>query len=262
MKKSAPVAWMVGPERWMRPAQVRLEAEGWKTVWDNQEEGEATRVGPQRADQTCPRDLGDGAQAIRVRQLIAECGRIDALVYAPTLTVSVNLEQVTPAVFRQSYREPVKAAFLTVQALGHYFAQVPEEAGLLRRIVFVGSIHGEKPSGANLPWSLTASALAMLTEEAALELGRYGVATNLIAWGAEEGDDSRFSSPISAFYDHYRAKLPSRRLGQPQDLAEMIRFLLSSTIRHLNGARITMDGGLTLHYVDEKMWVDGSVGGD
>jgi 3-oxoacyl-[acyl-carrier protein] reductase len=49
-----------------------------------------------------------------------------------------------------------------------------------------------------------------------------------------------------AFYATYEQRTPSTRLGTPQDVAAMVRFLLSEDAAWMNGQCIGVDGGLML----------------
>lgn len=144
--------------------------------------------------------------------------------------------------------ENVKSAFLCTQILGKFVAESGGGA-----VVFVGSIHDQKPTGSAFLFSVSKGAIQMLSKEAALELGRMGVRVNVVEMGPVAGDDERFRSDISDVYLDYRYRVPAAELGTYEDLAKTIRFIVSDDAKYLNGADIRLDGGFTLHYLDHKM---------
>lgn len=87
-----------------------------------------------------------------------------------------------------------------------------------------------------------------LTKAAALDLGQYGIRVNAVCPGVIEtklgvpGLDSDGSDPAQAFAD----KIPTRRIGQPKDVAEVVLFLASDAAAHVSGATWLIDGGQTL----------------
>lgn len=95
----------------------------------------------------------------------------------------------------------------------------------------------------------TKHAVAGLTKSAALDLGPYGIRVNAVCPGVIETtlgvpglDDGAGGSAVARF----AARIPTGRIGQPEDVAEVVLFLASSAARHVNGALWLIDGGQTL----------------
>ena len=177
-----------------------------------------------------------------------EIGEPDILVHNNDLTEPGTIEHGSEEWFRRLIDHNAKSAFICTQAVGGRMAR--RSRG---RIVFVSSIHAEKPTGSSFPYSAAKGAVKMLTREAALRLGRCGVTVNAIEFGPVEGDDERFRSDLSLLYEHYRTKVPNAVLGTHDDLAEVVLFLASDESRYVNGADIRVDGGFLMHYIDAKM---------
>jgi NAD(P)-dependent dehydrogenase (short-subunit alcohol dehydrogenase family) len=119
-------------------------------------------------------------------------------------------------------------------------------------LLFVTTLHDEKPNGSDMAHSVAAGMIQNLVMEAALEYGEAGIRANQIAAGALEGSAERFPSDFATFYEGYRYKVPLGRLGTVEDVADMAVFLSSVRAGFINGARIRIDGGLSLHYLDQK----------
>ncbi len=81
-----------------------------------------------------------------------------------------------------------------------------------------------------------------LTRSTAVENGRHGVRAVAICPGPIETPAFlRFAPDL----DFYRAQIPIRRLGRPQDVAELAVFLASDRAAFLTGVAISLDGGLS-----------------
>lgn len=194
-------------------------------------------------------DLSVGTNANELVLLAErELGALSVLIHTNDRLVPLTVEAGSEASFREVMRTNAKSAFLCAQAAGKTMAA--REAGC---IIFVSSIHAEKPTGTSFAYSASKGAVKMLAKEAALELGRHGIRVNTIEVGPMEGDDERFRSSLTTLYRSYDTKVPSARLGTADDIANVARFLASSEARFVNGADIRLDGGFLLHYMDHKM---------
>ncbi|GMA56917.1 3-oxoacyl-[acyl-carrier protein] reductase [Alicyclobacillus sacchari] len=180
--------------------------------------------------------------------IVTKYGRIDLHVHTHNRIDRGAVASMPHGLVRDSLHFHAKTAFLCTQVIGQRMAAQGEGC-----IVYVGSIHGDKPTGSAFSYALAQGALQMLCKEAALELGRSGVRVNLIAMGPVEGDDMRFQSDISDIYLDYQYKVPSATLGTAEDVAEAVAWATSDGARYLNGAIIRLDGGFALHYMDHKM---------
>ena len=85
----------------------------------------------------------------------------------------------------------------------------------------------------------------MLSRQLAAEWGPSGVRSNTVSPGL-------IRTPLSqAFYDapgvteKRAAMVPSRRIGKPEDVADVVLFLASDRAAYVNGADILVDGGLS-----------------
>jgi NAD(P)-dependent dehydrogenase (short-subunit alcohol dehydrogenase family) len=81
-----------------------------------------------------------------------------------------------------------------------------------------------------------------LTRSTAVENGRFGVRAVAICPGPIETPAFLRFAPDP---DYYRAQIPIRRLGRPEDVAELARFLASERAGFLTGVAISLDGGLS-----------------
>ncbi|MCI3918682.1 SDR family oxidoreductase [Paenibacillus sp. TRM 82003] len=176
-----------------------------------------------------------------------DLGEVDVLLHNQNRVFPIDVETGDEARFLDIMNANAKTAFVCAKTVGKRMS-----ARQRGRIVFVGSIHAEKPTGASFAYSASKSAVKMLAREAAVVLGRSGITVNTIEFGPVEGDDETFRSDVSRLYDGYRCKVPNAELGTHDDLAELAAFLALDEAWYLNGADIRMDGGFLLHYMDVK----------
>lgn len=177
-----------------------------------------------------------------------QVGTVDTLVHNNNEVLTASVESCEEDRFLQCLRANAKTAFVCTQAVGRYMATKPGGS-----IVYVSSIHAEKPTGSAFAYSAAKGAVKMLAKEAALVLGRHGVRVNTIELGPVKGDDEVFAGTISTLYRDYEYKVPNAVPGNSEDIAELVAFLSSDAARYVNGADIRLDGGFLLHYMNVKM---------
>lgn len=83
----------------------------------------------------------------------------------------------------------------------------------------------------------------MLTRAAAAELGRAGIRVNAVSPGLVRRDDLQDEWPEGVA--RWQANVPLARLGEPDDVANAVLFLLSPAARWISGAKLVVDGGMS-----------------
>ena len=117
------------------------------------------------------------------------------------------------------------------------------------RIVNVASVGGIRGVLNQMPYVASKHAVSGMTKNAALEYGRYGILTNAIAPGAiltpMVADAFKQVNPNDpkAAETEYAQRDPTKRLGQPHEVAKVVAFLLSEDNSYVSGQTIAIDGG-------------------
>jgi 3-oxoacyl-[acyl-carrier protein] reductase len=110
------------------------------------------------------------------------------------------------------------------------------------KIVNVSSVHGIRSEFGLANYSASKAGLLGLTRSAALELGPSNVNVNAVAPGYIR--TTRLTSGVPAeILDTARERAVLGRLGDPQDVANVVVFLCSEYARHITGAVVPVDGG-------------------
>ena len=174
-----------------------------------------------------------------VQQGMAELGPFDALVNAAGLARVAPLTEITPKGLDLLIDVNLKGAFNVVQAAVPHL----KEGG---SIVIISSIDSELPVSGLAHYCASKAGVDALSRSAALELGPRGIRCNVVAPGV-------IRTPLMApFLDRpevshaFTSRTPLGRLGAPDDVADVVTFLVSPAARWISGARIPVDGGLSL----------------
>ncbi|MFF5304334.1 SDR family oxidoreductase [Streptomyces sp. NPDC013161] len=188
-------------------------------------------------------DLSDAEQAKgAVAEVIAAHGRVDCLVNSAGLTSRGSLLDTTPELFDQHMAINLKAPFFAMQAA---VADMTSRSAP-GTIVNIGSncAHGGPPYLA--PYSTAKAGLAGLTRNAAHahRFDRIRVNTVNIGWTATEGEDAiqrTFHGAGDDWRQQAAERLPMGKLGQPDEIADFVVFLLSDRSGVVTGSVIDWD---------------------
>jgi meso-butanediol dehydrogenase/(S,S)-butanediol dehydrogenase/diacetyl reductase len=114
-------------------------------------------------------------------------------------------------------------------------------------VVSTSSISGTRPAAGEAPYSAAKAGVAAITASAALEYGPQ-IRVNSVAPGMIL---TALTQPLLKFLPHekerYERTTPVGRIGQPEDIADVVVFLCSDMARFITGQNIVVDGGMTLH---------------
>ncbi len=113
------------------------------------------------------------------------------------------------------------------------------------RIVNIGSVAGMTALPTGAPYAAAKAGLAQLTRNLAREWGGDGVTVNLIApWYVKTPlTEGVLSDP--GFFDTVLACTPSGRIGEPEEVAAAVSFLVGEEAGWINGAVLPLDGGFS-----------------
>ena len=114
-------------------------------------------------------------------------------------------------------------------------------------IVSTASISGTRPAAGEGPYAASKAAVAALTASAALEYGP-SIRVNAVSPGMIR---TTMTAPWFEFMpdqvERFETGTPVARIGEPEDVADVVVFLCSDLARFVTGQNLVVDGGLTLH---------------
>jgi 3-oxoacyl-[acyl-carrier protein] reductase len=194
-------------------------------------------------------DLRDvGAVRAGVAEAAGTFGRLDALVNNAGVFKLEPIWDVTEETYDFLMDINLKGAFFTLQAAA---AELKKAGGGV--IINVASAAGRSGRDTQTIYGLSKAGLVHLTKSAALALGGDGIRvccvcpaavdTEMMAKNFAErrqvgGDDS-----VNAFM----AKLLIKRMSTPEEIAELIAYLMSEKAAYMTGGSIDISGGLDMH---------------
>jgi 3-oxoacyl-[acyl-carrier protein] reductase len=192
-------------------------------------------------------DLGtpDGAALLakKVRSIVGD--RLDVLVSNAGVTKSARIADYTIQDFDNLFATNVRTPFFLVQQLlpilGEGSNVIVITSGTARTVV--GKPGLENPS--ILAYASTKGALEVLVRNWAAILGPRGIRVNAVAPGVIDTDLSSFTK-TEAGREIALGMQALKRIGKPEDVADVVAFLASDSARWITGASIPVDGGTKL----------------
>ena len=184
-------------------------------------------------------DLSDeAARKALIAEVAGLTGRLDVLVNNAGISAVIphsDLAAATPEIWRALYEVNVIAPF----------ALITEAEGLLRAsgsgcVVNISSHAGVRPKGASIPYAATKAALNHVTRLLALSLAPE-IRVNAVAPGLV---DTPMTQNWTEAQELWRTRAPMARAARPQDIAQAVMMLISSS--YLTGEVLLSDGGLNL----------------
>ena len=192
-------------------------------------------------------DLGtsDGATSLakEIRAVVGE--RLDVLVSNAGVSKSATLKDHTMEDFDNLFATNVRSPFFLVQQLLPILGQGSN-------IILVSSLAARtvvgKPDLDNrsiLAYAASKGAIETLVKNWAAILGPQGIRVNAVAPGVIATDMSNFAK-TEAGREVTLGMQALKRIGQPEDVADVVAFLASDAARWITGASIPVDGGSKL----------------
>jgi 3-oxoacyl-[acyl-carrier protein] reductase len=110
-------------------------------------------------------------------------------------------------------------------------------------IVNITSVSGIRGNAGQANYAASKAGVAAMSTSMAKELGRRGIRVNCVAPGFIQTDMVDAMNP--KIVDGVRSMIPMRRLGDPTEVAKVVRFLVSDDAAYVTGQQWVVDGGLS-----------------
>lgn len=113
------------------------------------------------------------------------------------------------------------------------------------RIINISSVHEDITMPTNAAYCASKGAIRMLTRTIAVELAPYGITVNDVCPGAI---DTPIDAPVKRDPEKMKAllsEIPMRRMGRPEEIAQLCVYLASEDAAYVTGASIFIDGGMS-----------------
>ncbi len=177
----------------------------------------------------------------------AQFGKIDVLVNNAGLERRADFWDVTEADYDAVMNVNLKGLFFITQA----FVKNRMAAKAGGKIINISSVHEELPFPHFASYCASKGGVKMLNRNLSIELAPLGITINSIAPGAIETPINKNLLNDPAKLGALLENIPLKRLGTPDDVANMAVFLASEESNYATGTTFFVDGGLTWNYQEQ-----------
>jgi NAD(P)-dependent dehydrogenase (short-subunit alcohol dehydrogenase family) len=182
-------------------------------------------------------DMGSADDVLAmVSQTRAELGPITLLVNNAAYTHLMSADDLTPERMRRFLATNIEAPYLATWAVR---ADMRAAGG--GAVVNISSLSATSPNPMMVGYSTSKGGLNSFGRAAAVALAEEGIRINTVAPGLIMTPRGNTVDP--AMMQQFTAGIPMKRGGEPEEVAEMIVFLLSDKASYVTGAEIAVAGG-------------------
>jgi glucose 1-dehydrogenase len=191
----------------------------------------------------------DVADEMSVRRLFDAAGQLGTVTWLVN-SAGVNMSgrpiaEMDAKTFDRTVATDLRGPFLTCR---EFVRRLGEGKG---RIVNISSIHEFAPRAEGSDYDAAKGGLAQLTRSLALELAPQGVAVNNVSPGMILTPMNQEAIDDPKELKRREAAIPWRRAGRPEEVAELVAYLLSPDADYITGADVVIDGALSLTLAQE-----------
>jgi len=185
-------------------------------------------------------DVSNREQAKQVvKETIAKYGRVDVLINNAGIIQDALVVKMTEEQWDKVININLKGPFNCIQAVVEQM--ISQGSGVILNISSIVALYGNV---GQTNYAATKAGLVGMTKTLAKELGKKGIRVNAVAPGF-------IYTPMTEtmpekILEMMKEKTPLKRLGTPADVASTLLFLASDDASFINGAVISVDGGLLL----------------
>lgn len=189
-----------------------------------------------------PGDLGEEKDiAPMFDQLERAFGPVDVLINNAAYCPSGPIESYTRSEWERTFAVNVTGAFRACQELIQRLRSRQAWGAIVNiasQAAFLGSTSG------HLPYDASKGALVSMTRAIAREVAREGIRVNAVAPGMVMTE--MVAKVWEHRKEHYLARIPLNRIGQPEEIAKVVVFLASDAAGYMTGATVDVSGGLLM----------------
>ena len=173
--------------------------------------------------------------------------RLCGVIHPAPARILGGIDDVTEEDWARARDEGPIAALIVTKVFCGIFRDKKEGS-----LIYLNSIHAEKPVGKGFLFSMGCGAVQMLAREANLDYGTDNVNVFFVQRGITE-DDMNCRSDASSLYSGVDMRYPLRRMPEKGNLNGMLAFLLTPAAQPLTGSDLRADGGMTMFYTHRHM---------
>ena len=174
-----------------------------------------------------------------VKQVVADFGRIDILVNNAGITKDGLMMRMTESQWDAVIAVNLKSAFNFIHAV--LPVMMRQRSGSIINMASVVGVHG---NAGQSNYAASKAGLIALAKSIAQEVGSRGIRANAIAPGFIE--TAMTAALPESVREEWAKKIPPRRGGKVEDIADVATFLASDMSSYVTGQVIQVDGGMNM----------------
>jgi glucose 1-dehydrogenase len=191
-------------------------------------------------------DVSKEGDCIRlIEETVKHLGRIDVLVNNAGIQQDLPLTETNLEEWYKIIGVDLTGPFIcSREAVKHMKRQRNPKGGC---IINISSVHQTIPKPHYIPYATSKAGIEMMTKTMALELAKYNIRANLVAPGAIGTSMNRELKENKDMFDKVLNQIPIKRIGNPEEVANVVEFLASDKASYVTGTTFYVDGGMTLY---------------
>jgi NAD(P)-dependent dehydrogenase (short-subunit alcohol dehydrogenase family) len=195
---------------------------------------------PLQADVTRVEDLEKVVATLKERW-----GGLDILVNNAGTSMRGDFEKVDDAMWAADLELKLMAA---VRLCRLVLPQMKARGG--GRIVNVTTVGGKQPGASSMPTAVTRAAGLALTKALSKEYAAHNILVNTVCIGRIKAGQwetraKKEGVSVETLYDSMRGDIPLGRVGEAEEVANVIAFLVSGAASYVTGTSVNLDGGMS-----------------
>jgi 3-oxoacyl-[acyl-carrier protein] reductase len=186
---------------------------------------------------TCDVTSGESVGKV-IDQVMEKWGRLDVLVNNAGITKDTLFPRMSDEQWDDVINTNLRGTFLFMRAVTR-----PMMQARYGRIINISSVSGLMGNPGQANYSASKAALIGMTRTVARELASRKITVNCVAPGFIASEMTAALGP--ALEDEVKKRVPAKRLGTPEEVADTVLFLAAPASAFITGQCLVVDGGLT-----------------
>jgi NAD(P)-dependent dehydrogenase (short-subunit alcohol dehydrogenase family) len=186
-------------------------------------------------------DFSDAGQIEKLFSFIkTTCGRLDVLVNSLAYTQNESIMDCTLDIWERTINTNLRSYFLCTK----YAAELMKARGG-GSIVNI-TVSSQRGTRDKFSYTVSKGGINSLTIAAAVDLAPFNIRVNAVGSGLVGTPVGSKEFPERNNRQHHNSRIPAGHIGEPEDVAQAVLFLLSEKAKYIYGAILPVDGGLNI----------------
>lgn len=188
----------------------------------------------------------NGVAEVITNKAIEDLGRLDVLVCNAGKTEFTSIRTLDTDVIDFIYQLNYRSYLLCTKIAANHMI----EQNIQGRIIYISSTRGIRAYANDAIYGSLKAALNRAVQSLAIELAEHDITVNSVAPGATAVRGNYSKEELQK--GHISTLIPLKRKGTPDDVANLVNYLVSNEASYITGETVRVDGGLILYGPNEN----------